>query len=196
MKQLIIYCHPNPGSFCRGILDTLVGELKTLSQDIRIRDLYAMHFDPALKAMDFEAFQKGEAPRDIQIEQDHIRWADVLIFIYPLWWTGMPALLKGYIDMVFSLGFAYAYEATGPKGLLGGKKAYMITTMGAPKPLYEQIGMLGSMGQTVDQGIAEFCALTSLGHQYFGNVPNSSDEERQAMLGEIRQAAHRLAAGN
>jgi NAD(P)H dehydrogenase (quinone) len=196
MKQLLVYCHPNPGSFCHGILETMISELKLLGQDLRIRDLYALHLDPVLRSSDFEAFEKGQVPRDIQIEQDHIRWAENLIFIYPLWWTGLPALLKGYIDRVFSLGFAYAYDTNGPRGLLGGKNVYMVTTMGASVSLYEQLGLLKSMDQTIDQGIGGFCAMTLRGHKYLGNVPNATEEERSGMLEEIKQIARQLSAVN
>ncbi len=186
MKHLLVYAHPNPKGFSHAILETLVEALKP-HHDIRIRDLYAMHFDPVLRASDFEAFEKGTVPGDLQIEQDHVRWADVITFIYPLWWSGLPAILKGYVDRVFSIGFAYTYEETGPRGLLAGKKVFMITPMGATVDLYEKIGMISSMKLTIDQGFAEFCGLELLGHRYFGNVPSASDEERKTMLEEIKQ---------
>jgi NAD(P)H dehydrogenase (quinone) len=192
MKHLIIYSHPNPNSFCHAIQETYLNELKSRGCDIRVRDLYAIQFDPVLRGSDFEALEQGRTLRDVEIEQGHVRWADSLTFIYPLWWTALPAVLKGYVDRVFSLGFAYAYDENGPKGLLQGKKVYMMTTMGAPESIYEQIGMFKSMKQTIDEGIIEFCGMESLGHKYFGEVPKVSDEARHAMLEEVKQTVLKI----
>ncbi|GAA3319770.1 hypothetical protein GCM10020331_028030 [Ectobacillus funiculus] len=65
---------------------------------------------------------QGTVPPDIHEEQEHISWADVIITIYPVWWTGLPAMLKGYFDRVLTSGFAYAYGENGPEQLLKGKR--------------------------------------------------------------------------
>lgn len=84
--------------------------------------LYELNFNPVLGASDFISFSKGNTPEDIKEEQEHISWADSITFIYPVWWAGLPAILKGYVDRVFSHGFAYAYGENGIEKLLSGKK--------------------------------------------------------------------------
>lgn len=189
MKHLIIYAHPNPASFNHAIKETIVRVLKDKGQSLRVRDLYALRFDPILKADDFETFLAGKTPGDIAIEQDHVRWADQLTFLYPVWWGRMPSIGAGYIDRVFSKGFAYDYGPTGPVGLLPGKKVYIFSTMGAPLSVSESSGGIKSMEQIIDNETFRFCGMEMIGHKYFGSVPTVTDEERKKMLEEAAQIA-------
>lgn len=91
----------------------------------------------------------------------------------------------GYLDRVFSKGFAYDYGPTGPVGLLPGKKVYAISTMGAPVSAYEASGMMKSMKQAIDEETFQFCGMEMTGHKYFGSVPTVTDEERKKMLEEV-----------
>ncbi|HOG23848.1 MAG: Modulator of drug activity B [Candidatus Omnitrophica bacterium ADurb.Bin292] len=185
MNCLIIYSHPNPASFNHAIKEALVKSLKEKGKNVRTRDLYAMRFDPVLKADDFETLSRDKTPRDIEIEQEHIRWADVLVFIYPIWWAGMPAITRGYVDRVLIKGFAYEETPQGSKGLLQAKKVYIINTMGAPLSVYEEMGIFKAMDMIYDQQLFGFCGFKVLGHKYFGSVQSVSDEERKQMLAEI-----------
>ncbi len=189
MKHLIVYTHPNPASFNHAIKETLVRVLKEKGQDVRVRDLYEMRFDPVLKADDFRAFLAGKVPADIAVEQDHVRWADQLTFLYPVWWGRMPSLAGGYIDRVFSKGFAYDYGPAGPAGLLPGKKAYAFSTLGAPLALTESSGGIKSMEQILDHETFRFCGFEMVGHKYFGSVPTVTDGERKKMIEEVAQIA-------
>jgi NAD(P)H dehydrogenase (quinone) len=188
MKHLIVYAHPNTASFNHAIKETLVRVLKEKGQDVRVRDLYALHFDPVLKADDFQAFLAGKVPGDIAIEQDHVRWADQLTFLYPIWWSRMPSIAEGYIDRVFSKGFAYDYTP-GPVGLLPGKKVFIINTLGAPLEAVESSGGIKSMEQIIDHGTFRFCAMEIAGHKYFGSVPTVTGEDRKKMLEEVAAIA-------
>ncbi|MEO5360926.1 MAG: NAD(P)H-dependent oxidoreductase [Nitrospirota bacterium] len=192
MKHLIVYSHPNPKSFNHAIREKLEAELKALGHEVRVRDLYAVNFDPVLKPSDFELIQAGKAAEDVKVEQDHITWADVISFIHPVWWTGLPAIFKGYIDRVFSFGFAYKIDETGITGLLNGKKVLIINTTGAPEEMYAKSGMFNSMLQTSDDGIYRFCAMEVLKHMFFTSIPYITDVERTAMLEEVRAAARNI----
>ncbi len=127
----------------------------------------------------------GTTPADIAQEQKYISEADVIHFIYPIWWTGLPAMIKGYIDRVLSYGFAYTASEKGIEGLLK-KKVIAINTHGFPNDYYEQIGMHNAFNLTMDKGIFEFCGMDVIKHFYFGSVPYIKDEERQLMLDEIK----------
>ncbi len=185
MKYLIIYAHPNPKSFNHAILEAISGELRKKGKEFEVRDLYGIGFNPVLKSEDLASIRKGTAMQDVQAEQDYIRAADFLIFIYPLWWAGMPAMLKGYIDRVFSEGFAYRISSEGIEGLLPGKKVFLVTTTGASKADYEDSGFFKSMDQLVDVAIFRSCNLELVGHKYFSSVPSVSDSDRRAMLEEL-----------
>lgn len=185
MKHVIVYAHPNPKSFNAAILDTTVTTLQGQGHEVTVRDLYQLQFDPVLKGSDFEALQAGKALPDIAAEQSAIAQADVVTFIYPIWWAGLPAMIKGYIDRVFSYGFAYAYQDGAPAGLLTGKKALIINTQGTPEPYYDASGMTQAMKQTTDTGILAFCGIESLGHIFFGGVPSVDDAARKGMLEDL-----------
>ena len=128
MKYLIVYAHPNPKSFNHAILETISGELQKKKKEVKVRDLYKIGFNPVLSIKDLSAIEKGAVPKDIKKEQNYISKADTLIFIFPIWWSAMPAMLKGYIDRVFSLKFAYDITADGVIGLLKGKKVFIVST--------------------------------------------------------------------
>lgn len=187
MKCNVIYSHPNPKSFCHAILETVVDVLKSKKNEVEIRDLYGIGFDPVLKGSDFTALQSGEMPHDIKKEQNLITWADYLIMIHPVWWTGLPAMIKGYIDRVLSYGFAYSIDADGVHGLLKGKKVVILNTQGTPEGVYESSGMWNAMRMTSDKGVYEFCGLEVVNHSFFPGVPSVSNEVRKGYLVKIRE---------
>lgn len=183
MKHLILYAHPNPKSFNAAVLETTVKTLEEKGHQVTVRNLYKMEFDPVLKGSDFEAFQAGRNPADIEKEHRYILEADVITMIYPIWWAGIPAMLKGYIDRVFSYGFAYKYNEQGsPVGLLSGKKGFIINTQGTPAEYYDSTGMTDAMKKTSDTGILGFCGIESVGHIFFDAVPTIDDITRKGML--------------
>jgi len=186
MKYLIVYAHPNPKSFNHAILETISEALKKSNKNFEVRDLYKIHFNPILSAEDFAAFQNGAIPDDIKTEQDHIRSADTLVFIFPIWWSSMPAILKGYIDRVFSLKFAYDITADGAIGLLKGKKAFIVSTTGASKEDNEKMGAFKMMNMSMDMAIFQFSGLEVIEHKYFSSVQYVSDKDRKQMLEELR----------
>lgn len=101
-RALIIYSHPNPKSFNAAIKQTVEEFLKEKGIEYSIRDLYIIGFNPVLSADDFIALQQGNSLEDVKKEQEFIKNADILILIFPMWWYSFPAILKGYIDGVFS----------------------------------------------------------------------------------------------
>ena len=140
MKHLIVYSHPNPKSFSHAIFETATETLKSNNHEMVVRDLYSLNFDPVLKASDFVSIQAGDITSDIKEEQNHVTWCDIMTMIYPVWWTGLPAMFKGYIDRVFSHGFAYAIGDKGIEQLLAGEKVIIFNTQGTPREIYDAIG--------------------------------------------------------
>ena len=185
MNTLVIMAHPNPASFNGAIMGVVKKELEKKGSEVRVKDLYAMNWNPVLGAFDFQQMVEGKIPEDIAREQADISWAEELILISPVWWFSIPAMLKGYIDRVFSLGFAYDYTENGPKGLLTGKKAKVITTSGADESEDRQTGMTDSINKSVVNGIFGFCGFDKMEYINCFGVPFVKDEDRQKMLVEI-----------
>ena len=187
MNHLVVFAHPNPKSFGKGIVDTIVKASEEKGAAVRVRDLYEIGFDPILKPSDFEALQSGKVPEDIGTEQEHIKWADVITFVYPVWWASVPAILKGYVDRVFSFGFAYESVNGAINGLLKGKKALLFCTTGSPNEVYAQSGMHDAMKKTTDQSIFNFTGIEDVKHIFFGAVPYVSDEVRGDYLNDVKK---------
>ncbi|MDP8266887.1 MAG: NAD(P)H-dependent oxidoreductase [Candidatus Aceula meridiana] len=186
MNHLIIYSHPNSKSFNCAIRETLKDALEQKGHEVRVRDLYAIGFDPVLSAKDFEVLEKGGVLDDVKVEQDHVRWADVVTFVFPVWWNSLPAIARGYIDRVFSVGFAYTEKM---EGLLPEKKVLVICTLNAPKDVSEKTGAFKAMDFTIGQSLADFCGMAFLKQKYFNSVASVSDQERKDMLKEVEQLA-------
>ena len=186
MKYLIVYVHPSPKSFNHAILETISEELKKGKKEFIVRDLYKIGFNPALSTKDLSAIEKGAVPEDVKKEQNYISKADTLIFIFPIWWSAMPAMLKGYIDRVFSLKFAYDIIADGVIGLLKGKKVFIVSTTGASKEDYQKMGAFKMMNMSIDMAIFQFSGMKVIGHKYFSSVPYVSHQDRKNMLKELK----------
>jgi NAD(P)H dehydrogenase (quinone) len=187
MNALVIYAHPNPQSFNGAVAQAVKDELEKKGTQVKFKDLYAMKWNPVLSQDDFKGFHNGNIPADLMAEQADVNWADVIIMIAPIWWTSVPAILKGYIDRVFSLGFAYEYTPTGPRGKMGGKKGLLITSSGADEPSAQANGMIASLKRTLLDGFYGFCGFSEYKHQNCYAVTTVKDEDRRKMLGDIRE---------
>lgn len=184
MKNLIVYAHPNSVSLNHFFKQTVLESLQKSGEEIEVRDLNQINFNPVLSLDDMSGQRMGKVADDVKTEQDFIAWADRIIFIYPIWWTGMPAIMKGYIDRVFSYGFAYRYDQGIQKGLLTGKKTIIINSHGKSNAEYEAMGMDKALVLTSDTGIFTYSGLEIQEHFYFdkadrASLENVSDWENQ-----------------
>lgn len=187
MRYLIIYAHPNTKSFNHAIKEVIENELTVSGKEFSSRDLYQLNFDPVLNLQDIEGSQHGVVLEDVEEEQGHIRSADVLIFIFPIWWGSMPAILKGYIDRVFSNTFAYHMDENGNiSGLLKDKKAIVINTTAASQDEYDANGMIYNMNRILHEGLFDICGIKLLEHQYLCGILSTSATERGRILETIR----------
>ncbi|MEG2338976.1 MAG: NAD(P)H-dependent oxidoreductase [Clostridium sp.] len=185
MNSLIIYAHPNKNSFTKVIADRLRETLEGSGHSVNFRDLYEIEFNPVLTQEDYERLEKGDTPCDILVEQEFIKEADNIIFVFPTWWESMPAIMRGYIDRVFSYGFAYGSDENGAIGLLNGKTASIIQLAGASSEEFDKLGIKKAIEVSHNIGIFEFCGLKPLGHFIFNSVPFVSHEERQDMINQV-----------
>lgn len=185
MKHLIIYAHPNQESLNNLFKQTVEKILHQGNNEIVVRDLYELNFNPVLSLTDMRGQQAGVVTEEIIKEQEFISWSDTITFIYPIWWTGMPAIMKGYIDRVFSYGFAYRYDQGIQKGLLTGKSVYIINSHGKSKSEYAEIGMDQALTLTSDHGIYTYCGLEIKQHFFFDRADRATVKEIEGWLSEI-----------
>lgn len=191
MKSLVVYAHPNPESYNHAVLQVVEDELKKAGNVVIIRDLYAENFDPFLKGEDFKSLMVGKVLPDVEKEQAYIRDADLIVLIFPVWWFSVPAILKGYIDRVFSYGFAYRITDEKPEGLLTDKKVLIFSTTGGDEATYDRCGYRDALTKTQDAGIFRFCGMEVLDHKFLFGVPSVSHERRIEMLEEVRRTVRK-----
>jgi len=187
VRALIVYAHPNPKSFNHAILETAREALRDAGAEVRIRDLNAEGWNPILSAADFQDLLAGRVPADIAREQEAVSWADTLLMVFPVWWFGPPAILKGWLDRVFSVDFAYRSTEHGLEGLLKGRRALVISTSGADEAAADASGMIKSLHTSLIEGTLRMSGLDPVVYRNFCAVPFVDDADRRAMLDEVRQ---------
>lgn len=193
--------------------------MTSLGHRVIVSDLYAMGFDPVsdrrnftttanperLKQQDEEALasRTNGYVRELQAEMDKLAWCDLLIFQFPMWWLGPPAILKGWIDRVFAVGRSYGGGRWFDTGLHRGKQALCSLTVGGPKAMYEPGGHYAPVEQILyplHHGLLGFTGFTVL-EPFVVYGPNRMNEaERkeqlaryQARLASLDRAMDRFA---
>lgn len=161
MRALVVYCHPRKGSFTEAVRDVVLRKLAEAGGETRLRDLYAEGFDPLLSERCHEIYEDtstNQAP--VQSHCDDLQWADTLIFVYPTWWYGLPAMIKGWLDRVMVPGIAFlmpdATHSDIRPGLTHITRIAVFTTCGASRWLTFLIGSPGR--RTLLRGVRLICA--------------------------------------
>ncbi|MDR2098948.1 MAG: NAD(P)H-dependent oxidoreductase [Rickettsiales bacterium] len=182
---LIIYGHPKtPASFNADLLARLSEALAGAGHKAAVRDLYSLRFNPVLSGEDMAALYAKTTPLDIKAEQELLAAADTAVFIYPVWWTGAPAIVKGYIDRVFSNGFAYEFRNGKKAGLLAGRKAAVVNSNGNAAESYESGGFYRAMEKAMDDGVLRYAGFDEAMHLFYGSMSAKSAEEKEADIAD------------
>lgn len=187
MNYLLVYAHPSEDSFNNAVKEKIIERLEISNRKYKVRNLYKMNFQSSFSSDDDEALKNSDVLEDVHREQNYISNSDVLVFIFPIWWFNMPAVLKGYFDRVFSYGFAFKIGSEGPEGLLKGKKALIFSTAGGSEDLFERYGYKDALEKIFDKGTLSACGIETVMHKFFYNVPSVSHREREEMLNEINK---------
>jgi len=161
MRVLIVHAHHEPSSFNTALLTTARETLAAAGHGVRVSDLYAMGFQPVSDRRNFRtvadarrldqqaeerlAAATGGFADDIAAEIEKLLWCDHLIFQFPIWWLGLPAILKGWVDRVFALGVAYGGGRWFDGGALAGRRAMLSVTVGGTADVYSDIGVYGPL---------------------------------------------------
>ncbi|WP_163513182.1 NAD(P)H-dependent oxidoreductase [Fodinicola acaciae] len=165
MRVLWVYAHPEPRSLNAALRHEGLRTLTGLGHEIRQSDLYAMRFDPVVDRDDFgagdgrlivgdesrRAYEGGRLSDDIVAEQEKLLWSDTVVLQFPLWWFGMPAILKGWFDRVFVKGFGYGVTHPDGRtkrygdGVLSGRRALVVVTAGSPATALGPRGINGDL---------------------------------------------------
>lgn len=177
MKHAVILAHPASDSLNAAIARAYAHAAEDLGHTVLLRDLYRMDFDPCLKASEIPGPRLPVFEKDVRDERARLADVDVFAFVYPLWFNAPPAILKGYVDRVFSMGFGFEPEFGGTRGRLAGRRLISFSTSGAPDHWVRDTGALGALMQSFDQHLAGVCGLTVVDHVHFGGMVSGITEE-------------------
>ena len=171
MKHAVIVGHPDPKSFTMAVAETYVQAVKGLGHDCIVRDLYRMNFDPRLQETELPAKPNSRLGDDAEAERKLLRDADVFAFVYPLWFNSPPAIIKGYIERVFGVGFGYAlFRDGGQKPLLNGRKLIHLSSSGSRSAWLNEQGAWDSILNLFDDYFAQVCGMTVYPRIHFDSI--------------------------
>jgi NAD(P)H dehydrogenase (quinone) len=195
VKAYVVYCHPDPESFTRAVCSRAVDVLRDAGHQVRMTDLYADDFEPAMTLQEWREHPEPTGVRaDIAEYCDNLRWCDALMFVYPTWWSGQPAMLTGWLDRVLVRGVAWEVTDGGVsimRRLTNVRHVVAITSHGSSKFLNVIEGESGRrvLGRAVRLLCHRFARTTWLA---LYNVDRSTDEDRKAFLDRVERRMHRL----
>lgn len=160
MRALVVYCHPREESFTAAVRDTVLDKLKEAGAEVRLLDLYKRGFNPILTAEEHRGYENCPENCDpVADDVADIRWCDTLIFVYPTWWYGLPAVLKGWLDRVLLPDVAFLMpndeSDTIRPGLQHITHLGLFTTCGASWWLTTLVGAPGK--RTILRGVGLLC---------------------------------------
>ena len=181
MRVLIVYVHPEPSSFCGALKDRAVETLERLGHEVEVSDLHAEGFNPVAGRHDFigqfdaerfhyqneqlHASREGGFAPEVEREQQRLLRAELVIFVFPLWWSNMPAMLKGWVDRVLAFGVVYLDGLRFERGMLKGKRGMACVTTGGTTERFSPDGVYGPIEgilKPVNRGVFEYLGMEVL----------------------------------
>ena len=201
MKVLVVLAHPEPMSFNGAMYRAATEALLREGHEVKVSDLYQMDFDPVSGRHNFttvkdpnyfkpqiEEMFATEAhgfADDIETEIQKIEWCDLMIWQFPLWWFGLPGILKGWVDRVFAMGRTYGGDKLYANGVFKGKKALLSLTTGGPAPAYAKGGFQGDIHailRPIQRGMLQFVGFEVLAPQVIYGPVRMDDSQRKELL--------------
>jgi putative NADPH-quinone reductase len=185
MRVLVVHCHPCPESYSAALRAAVMDGLAEAGHETRLIDLYAEGFDPVLRR---EGWRDYEDPllnrRDVAAHVAALQWAEALVFVYPTWWYGLPAMLKGWLDRVWLPDVAFTLPPGAPIAplLTHIRRLDVVTTCGASWWLTQLVGAPGK--RLLLRGckflLARTCATLFLAHYAMdASTPESRERFRR-----------------
>lgn len=195
MKVLVVYAHPVEGSFCSLLRDQVVADLNSGGHHVDLLDLYAENFDPVFSADEHRLHRAGPEEKPAVADQARrLGQAEALVLVYPTWWGGQPAILKGWIDRVWIEGVAYTFPAAARrvKPLLTQVKSLAVVTTHGSSKLVNAVQ--GEPGKRVAlRGLRAICGLTTRVRWIacYG-MDRADDRQRRRFIKRAQAAMSRL----
>ncbi len=180
MRTLIILGHPDKKSLCSAIADNYEKGAREKGGEVTRLNLGDISFNPNLRN-GYRTIQNLE--QDLVEAQAHIKWANHIVIIFPVWWGSVPAILKGFLDRTFLPGFAFKYRENSNQWdkLLSGKKARLIVTSDAPV-WWLYLTYFHPAVNMMKKAVLEFCGVSPVEVMSFGSIKDASDKRIEGIL--------------
>lgn len=191
MKKIaLINGHPNAAAFNFGLAAAYKAGAEEAGAEVREIVIRTLDFNPNLQ---FGYQQRMEWEPDLVKAWETIQWADHLVWVHPVWWGGLPAITKGFIDRLFLPGMAFRYRENSVwwDKLLKGKTGHIMTTLDQPGIFYWLYFGRPSVNQ-LKKSTLEFCGVKPVKVSYFGIIKTADAATRQQWLNKARQLGQRL----
>jgi NAD(P)H dehydrogenase (quinone) len=187
VKTLVVHCHPDPDSFTAAARDRAVAALRERGDDVHLTDLYAEQFNPVLRADERASyFEPGPDPSVADYTAD-LQWCEQLVLVYPTWWSGQPAMLKGWIDRVWAKDVAFDLPPDSNRvhaRLRNVRRIVAITTHGSSKWINVLEGEVGK--RTMTRTLRAVChPLVRTTWIALYGIDTASEKRRLAFLDRI-----------
>jgi NAD(P)H dehydrogenase (quinone) len=212
MKVFVVYWHPEPHSFNAAMFRTACEMLAGAGHEVKTSDLHDMHFDPvssrnnftSVKDPDYLKLQLEEMhatgikgfSSEIEAEMEKLEWCELMICQFPLWWFGLPAVLKGWVDRVFAMGRIYGGERIYETGVFRGKRALLSLTTGGPEEAYRKGAFNGDITailRPIHRGMLQFVGFDILAPQIVYGPIRLTDEQRKQHLASYAKRLQEIA---
>ena len=179
VRHLLILGHPDQGSFNHAIAARYAEVARSNYQEVELRDLYAIGFDPLLKNLERPQLRPGVSGPDVRHEIDLVERSSVISFVYPLWFGSPPAIVKGYIDRVFGAAFQLSdLGHTRQVGPFVGKKLSLFTSSAGTGPWLDEMGIMTSLQQSFGHYLQSVFGFSSV---YFSHADSVVDHMSPAV---------------
>lgn len=163
MHALIVVGQHDPHSLTHALARQVANGLAEAGHSSEIADLASEGFDPRFGLADHAVHRRLAAPpTDVRKEQARIERADALVLVYPIYWWSLPALLKGWVERVFSNGWAFDYDGSTTVKKLRGMKVHLVGVAGADRGTFERHGYGEAMRVQIEHGIFDYCGAEVL----------------------------------
>jgi NAD(P)H dehydrogenase (quinone) len=214
MNVLVVYAHQEPGSFTSAMKNSAIETLTRQGHNVVLSDLYGQGFTAIAQKWDFVTssgkhfnymLEQKHATNldyafspDIVAEIEKIQQANLILFIFPIWWFSVPAILKGWFDRVLAMGVTWDGGRIYENGLLRGKQAMLIASAGGPPEYYKKEGKhkasVNEVLHPINHGTLAFCGLNV--HEPFValNVLGTTTEGLDQKLEELKYRLENMLA--
>ena len=159
MHVLSVVCHPRKDSFTFAVLDSFAAGVREAGDTLEVADLYREQFNPVMSERDLEQFNGVAMPDEILREQERVERCDALCLIFPTWWYGMPAMMKGWLDRVWSAGWAYDWRHDPEGSLLKPRPCTLLVPTGASAEQAKDWGCPERLDHVWRVGVLGYCGV-------------------------------------